>query len=530
MKRVLNLLIFLSLAVAAIAQPKQDYQNTRMPQVRADWSGRFNKSLSLPYGATPAFPAWVSDTSKRAGLYVKTGGTRDTLMLYDGVSHTWSSVGLNQNVLLNTGDQTLNGNLTMRTLNVTGTGGVSNGFFTGTTLSMTGGQFYIQLGNNGPTNVYSHDTVKIYNSGGPSGTAGLRFYGNKITRFSDNAEVLFQGDALLDSGNQALNGSLTLHGLYSIGGGAGNGYFTGGALSMTNGQFTLTRNNHSDVAFYIGDTDPGGSQIFSFSSSLGGIKIVGDSIKRISDNKPVLYQGDALPLSGGTLAGTATIASVSGGAGLGVNNTTTGNRTFASPDGYKAIGSGGDETSIARGAIDFFPDASVSWHQRILPFAHPTGQLQAHLPDYNGNATIALLERSNTWTLGQAFASATVTTAPAGSTDVANKSYVDNSITSQFGATLNDRLRAWAQSKAFALPTASRDDNSAIITASVVWPDLSTGTWTTDVYSTDFPGAVDVYHLTYVPASGPTKTITLTITSRDANGAALGLPVASITP
>jgi len=54
--------------------------------------------------------------------------------------------------------------------------------------------------------------------------------------------------------------------------------------------------------------------------------------------------------------------------------------------------------------------------------------------------------------------------------------------------------------------TITRDANGAATSAPVVWPDGSPGTYTATTLSTDFPGAVDAYTVTY--GSPVTKTYT----------------------
>lgn len=70
--------------------------------------------------------------------------------------------------------------------------------------------------------------------------------------------------------------------------------------------------------------------------------------------------------------------------------------------------------------------------------------------------------------------------------------------------------------------TIVRDANDAITSAPVVWPDGTPGTFTADTLSTDFPGAVDAYHVTY--GSPATKTFTQNAVTRNANGAVTALP------
>lgn len=98
-----------------------------------------------------------------------------------------------------------------------------------------------------------------------------------------------------------------------------------------------------------------------------------------------------------------------------------------------------------------------------------------------------------------------------------------------FVATLNAGLIGWTLAQAFRVSSASRDSNGAITTASVVWPDGSTGTFTTDTASTAFPGAIDAYHVTYVNAGlSISKTVTQTAVTRDGNGAVTAQPALTV--
>jgi hypothetical protein len=92
----------------------------------------------------------------------------------------------------------------------------------------------------------------------------------------------------------------------------------------------------------------------------------------------------------------------------------------------------------------------------------------------------------------------------------------------------NAILTEWTLGEGMTFVSITRDANEAITTASVIWPDGSTGTFTTDTASTSFPGAVDAYHITYVPVSGPTKTITQPAVTRDAAGAVIAQPALTI--
>ena len=71
----------------------------------------------------------------------------------------------------------------------------------------------------------------------------------------------------------------------------------------------------------------------------------------------------------------------------------------------------------------------------------------------------------------------------------------------------------------------TRNGNEAITSASVKWPDGTTGTWTTDTLSSSFPGAVDAYHVTY----GSVHTVTQAAVTRDASGAVTAQPALAVT-
>ncbi|NOV28004.1 hypothetical protein E5S69_31455 [Cupriavidus necator] len=87
-------------------------------------------------------------------------------------------------------------------------------------------------------------------------------------------------------------------------------------------------------------------------------------------------------------------------------------------------------------------------------------------------------------------------------------------------------LLSWAQVQNFQLVSATRDANGAITTASIKWPDGTSGVFTTDVASTAFPGAIDAWHATY--AGTPAKTVTQPAVTRDSNGAVTVQPAITI--
>lgn len=69
----------------------------------------------------------------------------------------------------------------------------------------------------------------------------------------------------------------------------------------------------------------------------------------------------------------------------------------------------------------------------------------------------------------------------------------------------------------------NRNSFGAVTSAAVVWPDGKPGVFTTDVFSTAFPGAIDSYHITHVNG-GTTQTYTQPTITRDSNGAATNVP------
>lgn len=92
---------------------------------------------------------------------------------------------------------------------------------------------------------------------------------------------------------------------------------------------------------------------------------------------------------------------------------------------------------------------------------------------------------------------------------------------------LNQRILGWSYAKAWQLVSATRDVNEALVTASIVWPDGATGTFTTDTASTGKLGELDAWHVTYVNGT-VTHTITQTAVTRDAGGGITAQPAITI--
>jgi len=111
-----------------------------------------------------------------------------------------------------------------------------------------------------------------------------------------------------------------------------------------------------------------------------------------------------------------------------------------------------------------------------------------------------------------------------GTTIPANSSVVVAGLSASEPSSL---LLSWANTQNFFLISGTRDANSALTSADIQWPDGATGEFTADVLSTDFPGAIDAWHATYV-VGAVTKTVTQSAVTRDSNGAVTAQPVITI--
>ena len=100
-----------------------------------------------------------------------------------------------------------------------------------------------------------------------------------------------------------------------------------------------------------------------------------------------------------------------------------------------------------------------------------------------------------------------------------------NALAEYVGDKAPSGLLSWAYTQAFRVVLAVRDENSAIISADIIWPDGVTGTFTTDVASTAFPGAIDAWHANYGESIVKQPQIV-----RDLNGAVVSQPAIEITP
>ena len=91
------------------------------------------------------------------------------------------------------------------------------------------------------------------------------------------------------------------------------------------------------------------------------------------------------------------------------------------------------------------------------------------------------------------------------------------------------QLVEWALVQNFTLLSATRNTSEVITTASVLWPDGATGTFTPTTINATF-NTIDAFTITYVwtNAGGGTHTITQTAVTRDASGAVTAQPTPTV--
>ena len=88
----------------------------------------------------------------------------------------------------------------------------------------------------------------------------------------------------------------------------------------------------------------------------------------------------------------------------------------------------------------------------------------------------------------------------------------------------NDELKAWTNSGAFAITSATRDSDGVITTATVSWPDASTGTFTRTTKNTTFL-TIDAYTVTHTDSG---KTVTQSAVTRDSSGNVTAQPALTV--
>lgn len=101
------------------------------------------------------------------------------------------------------------------------------------------------------------------------------------------------------------------------------------------------------------------------------------------------------------------------------------------------------------------------------------------------------------------------------------------SLTFSTGTTLQVvMLRAWSACGAYTLTSATRDGDGVITTATIAWPDGSTGTFTRTAKNPVFL-AIDAYTITHTRSG---STITQSAVTRDANGNITAQPALTVSP
>lgn len=93
-------------------------------------------------------------------------------------------------------------------------------------------------------------------------------------------------------------------------------------------------------------------------------------------------------------------------------------------------------------------------------------------------------------------------------------------------ARIDNTVLGWAIAQSYVVTSVTRDNNEAIVTANVQWPDGTVGIFTTDTASTSFPGAIDAYHVTY--GSPVIHTYTQPAVTRDTGGAVTAQPTIAV--
>jgi hypothetical protein len=90
MKRLINLLLFLSFSTALMAQQKPIYEQTHTPQVLSNWATWSRYFMGVPKGGTPSFPYYVPDSVKCGALFLDT--LDHHLYYYDCHATTWKKI------------------------------------------------------------------------------------------------------------------------------------------------------------------------------------------------------------------------------------------------------------------------------------------------------------------------------------------------------------------------------------------------------------------------------------------------------
>jgi len=84
----------------------------------------------------------------------------------------------------------------------------------------------------------------------------------------------------------------------------------------------------------------------------------------------------------------------------------------------------------------------------------------------------------------------------------------------------DQRLREWTEAESYEVTSINRDADGVVTTATVSWPDGSSGTFTTTTKNDDFL-AVDAYTISHTESG---KTVTQAAVTRDGDGNVLSKP------
>lgn len=87
-------------------------------------------------------------------------------------------------------------------------------------------------------------------------------------------------------------------------------------------------------------------------------------------------------------------------------------------------------------------------------------------------------------------------------------------------------LRAWTQSAAYQLTSATYDADNVLSSATVTWPDGSTGAFTRTTKNSTYL-TVDAFTVTHATSG---KTVTQSAVTRNSNGSITVQPTLSVTP
>lgn len=482
MKRLLNLLLLLMFSMGAMAQQKPVYERTRTSQVLSDYAGWFKQYFQAPSGNAPSMPSFVPDSVKAKGGQFYYRQSDATLVIYDGAGWHYADSAKISGAYKQKADTTA----------ATGYQTVGNFFPKADTRYYTKAQINSDRvpfsGMTSDVNFNSHSGTFI------SGSNNLSVNSTGIFANFTNGSYWVNKDSIrwFNSMGQTL---------------ISMGY---GTAAKINTRLPLRIASTSTVT----SADP-------FATTIDGRPVAGNG----SMEYGVLnITGTANPNGQSNVSPYALL----------VDAKVYGTNTYLSSVFRGKIYSPNFVTGGIQ--VDYDP-TGVNPGPYSLDIRNHSGTTIGKIFDDSGNFTwgSGANHGSKFSVTGTMYVSDTVRLASVAAGGSGDVSLVYNLSTGQVrkggtGADIASSLKAWTYSTSFALTSITRDSNEAIVTGSVVWPDGATGTFTTDTASSDFPGAVDAYHITYVPAVGTTRTITQSLVTRDLAGAVTAQPLLTVTP